>query len=101
MKRRVQRSAGVALERLDRQAGRAPGLKAAVEIRRPVVPELLACAPLAVGHVKRVLDGAAKPALAATLEHEVAVQELCARTDVVTLVAKILASAPKVNEAAR
>ena len=39
-----------------------------------LVGELLACAPVAVGHVKRVLDGAAKPALAATLEHEVTVQ---------------------------
>ena len=46
-----------------------------------LVDELLACAPVAVGHVKRVLDAAAKPALAASLEHEVAVQELCARTE--------------------
>jgi enoyl-CoA hydratase/carnithine racemase len=45
-----------------------------------LVGELLACAPVAVGHAKRVLDAAAKPALAATLEHEVAVQALCART---------------------
>jgi enoyl-CoA hydratase/carnithine racemase len=43
--------------------------------------ELLACAPVAVGHAKRVLDAAAKPALAATLEHEVAVQALCAGTE--------------------
>jgi enoyl-CoA hydratase/carnithine racemase len=46
-----------------------------------LVTELLACAPLAVGHAKRVLDSAAKPALAATLEHEVTVQELCAQSD--------------------
>jgi enoyl-CoA hydratase/carnithine racemase len=46
-----------------------------------LVAELLACAPVAVGHAKRVLDGAAKPALAATLEHEVTVQDLCARTE--------------------
>ena len=46
-----------------------------------LVGELLACAPVAVGHAKRVLDAAAKPALAATLEHEVTVQELCARTE--------------------
>jgi enoyl-CoA hydratase/carnithine racemase len=46
-----------------------------------LVDELLACAPVAVGHAKRVLDAAAKPALAATLEHEVTVQELCARTE--------------------
>jgi enoyl-CoA hydratase/carnithine racemase len=45
-----------------------------------LVAELLACAPVAVGHAKRVLDAAAKPALAATLEHEVTVQMLCART---------------------
>ena len=45
-----------------------------------LVAELLACAPVAVGHAKRILDGAAKPALAATLEHEVAVQALCAHT---------------------
>jgi enoyl-CoA hydratase/carnithine racemase len=46
-----------------------------------LVGELLACAPLAVGHAKRVLDAAAKPALAATLEHEVTVQALCAQTE--------------------
>ena len=46
-----------------------------------LVGELLACAPVAVGHAKRVLDAAAKPALAATLEHEVTVQALCARTE--------------------
>lgn len=52
-------------------------LEAATE---QLVSELLACAPLAVGHAKRVLDAAAKPALAATLEQEVTVQELCARS---------------------
>ena len=36
---------------------------------------------MAVGHAKHVLDGAAKPALAASLEHEVTVQDLCARTE--------------------
>ena len=46
-----------------------------------LVDELLAGAPHAVGHAKHVLDAAAKPALAATLEHEVAVQALCARTE--------------------
>ena len=46
-----------------------------------LIDELLACAPVAVGLAKRVLDGAAKPALAASLEHEVAVQELCAHTE--------------------
>ena len=48
---------------------------------RALVGELLACAPVAVGHAKRVLDAAAKPALASTLEHEVTVQALCARTE--------------------
>jgi enoyl-CoA hydratase/carnithine racemase len=46
-----------------------------------LVAELLACAPIAIGHAKHVLDAAAKPALAATLEHEVTVQALCARSD--------------------
>jgi enoyl-CoA hydratase/carnithine racemase len=40
--------------------------------------ELLACAPLAVGLAKRVMDAAAKPALAATLEQEVTCQQLLA-----------------------
>jgi enoyl-CoA hydratase/carnithine racemase len=45
-----------------------------------LVDELLACAPIAIGHAKHVMDAAAKPALAATLEHEVTVQEMCARS---------------------
>ena len=40
--------------------------------------ELLACAPLAVGLSKRVLDAAAKPALAGTLDQELAAQEVLA-----------------------
>jgi enoyl-CoA hydratase/carnithine racemase len=40
--------------------------------------ELLACAPLAIGLAKQVLNAAGRPALAATLEQEVAAQELCA-----------------------
>jgi enoyl-CoA hydratase/carnithine racemase len=56
----------------------AEGLDAATDA---LVGELLACAPVAVGHAKRVLDAAAKPALAATLEHEVTVQALCAQTE--------------------
>jgi enoyl-CoA hydratase/carnithine racemase len=40
--------------------------------------ELLACAPRALGLAKRVLDAAAKPALALTLEQEVAAQETLA-----------------------
>jgi enoyl-CoA hydratase/carnithine racemase len=43
--------------------------------------ELLACAPLAVGLAKRVMDAAAKPALAATLEHEVTAQALLAASE--------------------
>jgi enoyl-CoA hydratase/carnithine racemase len=46
-----------------------------------LVDELLACAPVAVGHAKRVMDASARPALAATLEQEVTVQELCARSE--------------------
>src|SRR6266480_1924905 len=37
--------------------------------------ELLACAPLAVGLSKRIVDASARPALASTLEQEVAAQE--------------------------
>ena len=43
--------------------------------------ELLACAPIAVGLAKRVIDSAAKPALAQTLEQEVTAQTVCAMTD--------------------
>jgi enoyl-CoA hydratase/carnithine racemase len=43
--------------------------------------ELMACAPLAVGLAKGVLNAAARPALAGTLEQEVAAQELCATSD--------------------
>jgi enoyl-CoA hydratase/carnithine racemase len=43
--------------------------------------ELLACAPRAVGLAKRVLDAAAKPALAVTLEQEVAAQEVLAASE--------------------
>ena len=46
-----------------------------------LVGDLLACAPVAVAHAKRVLDAAAKPALAATLELEVTAQAVCAQTD--------------------
>ena len=42
--------------------------------------ELLACAPVAVGLAKRVMDASARPALSATLELEVAMQERCARS---------------------
>ena len=43
--------------------------------------ELLACAPLAVGLAKQILNAAARPALAGTLEQEVTAQELCATSD--------------------
>jgi enoyl-CoA hydratase/carnithine racemase len=43
-----------------------------------LVDELLACAPLAVGLAKRVMDASARPALSATLELEVVSQERCA-----------------------
>jgi enoyl-CoA hydratase/carnithine racemase len=43
--------------------------------------ELLACAPLAVGLAKGVLNAAARPGLAGTLEQEVAAQALCASSD--------------------
>jgi enoyl-CoA hydratase/carnithine racemase len=43
--------------------------------------ELLACAPMAVGLAKRVMDSAAKPALAATLEQEVTSQQVLAGSD--------------------
>jgi enoyl-CoA hydratase/carnithine racemase len=59
---------------VNRVAG-ADELDAATE---KLVGELLACAPLAVGLAKRVIDASAKPALAATLEQEVTIQQLCA-----------------------
>jgi enoyl-CoA hydratase/carnithine racemase len=55
----------------------AAGLDAATEA---LVAELLACAPLAVGLAKGVLNAAARPALASTLEQEVAAQEACAES---------------------
>jgi enoyl-CoA hydratase/carnithine racemase len=42
-----------------------------------LVDELLGNSPLAVGRAKRVIDASARPALAQTLELEVAVQEFC------------------------
>ena len=46
-----------------------------------LVDELLAAAPLAAGLAKRVLDGIAKPTLAASLEQEVQVQQTLVATD--------------------
>jgi enoyl-CoA hydratase/carnithine racemase len=45
-----------------------------------LVDDLLACAPVAVGLAKRVMDASAKPALSTTLELEVTAQERCAAT---------------------
>ena len=42
-----------------------------------LVEELLANSPVAVGRAKRVIDASARPALAQTLEMEIAVQEYC------------------------
>src|SRR3984893_14449397 len=42
-----------------------------------LVEELLANSPIAVGRAKRVIDASARPALAQTLEMEIAVQEYC------------------------
>ncbi|MEI6446272.1 MAG: enoyl-CoA hydratase/isomerase family protein [Actinomycetes bacterium] len=46
-----------------------------------LVTELLACAPVAVGLAKRVLDSVARPTLAASLEFEVTAQTVCAATE--------------------
>ncbi|HWC28165.1 MAG TPA: enoyl-CoA hydratase/isomerase family protein [Solirubrobacteraceae bacterium] len=43
--------------------------------------ELLACAPLAIGLAKGVLNAAARPGLRGTLEQELAAQELCATSE--------------------
>ena len=43
--------------------------------------ELLACAPLAVGLAKGVMNSAARPNLAGTLDQEIAAQELCVTSD--------------------
>lgn len=52
-------------------------LEAATE---QLAAELLACAPLAIGLAKRIMDGAARPTLAVSLEQEVTAQELCVRS---------------------
>jgi enoyl-CoA hydratase/carnithine racemase len=63
---------------LANRAAPADELEAATEA---LVGELLACAPIAVGLAKRVIDASAKPALSTTLELEVALQEICARSE--------------------
>jgi enoyl-CoA hydratase/carnithine racemase len=56
----------------------ADGVDAATDA---LVDALLGCSPVAVGLAKRVMDAAAKPALALTLEQEVTVQQLCAESE--------------------
>ena len=46
-----------------------------------LVDELLGAAPLAAGLAKRVLDGVAKPTLAASLEQEVSIQQTLVASD--------------------
>src|SRR5204862_249698 len=46
-----------------------------------LVDELLSAAPLAAGLAKRVLDGVAKPTLAASLEQEVSIQQTLVATE--------------------
>jgi enoyl-CoA hydratase/carnithine racemase len=48
------------------------------DVTQQLVEELLANSPIAVGRAKRVIDASARPALAQTLELELAVQEYCA-----------------------
>jgi enoyl-CoA hydratase/carnithine racemase len=71
---------GVEAERIGlvNRVAAAAELDAATEA---LIAELLACAPLAVGLAKRILDAVAKPTLAASLEHEVTAQALCARSE--------------------
>jgi enoyl-CoA hydratase/carnithine racemase len=47
------------------------------EATQALIDELLGCSPVAVGLAKRVIDHAAKPALANALEHEVTAQQVC------------------------
>jgi enoyl-CoA hydratase/carnithine racemase len=52
-----------------------------VDVTAQLTGELLTCAPLAAGLAKQVLNAAARPALAGTLEQEIAAQELCATSE--------------------
>lgn len=56
----------------------ADGLDAATQ---QLADELLACAPVAVGLAKRLVDASARPALSTTLELELAAQRVCFATD--------------------
>ena len=51
------------------------------DLTEALTGELLTCAPRAVGLAKRVMDAAAKPALASTLELEVTAQETLAASE--------------------
>ncbi len=62
-------------------ANRIAPAEALGEATEAFTAELLACAPRAVGLAKRVIDAAAKPALALTLEQEVAAQEALAASE--------------------
>jgi enoyl-CoA hydratase/carnithine racemase len=62
-------------------ANRIAPARALDEVTEAFAGELLACAPRAVGLAKRVIDAAAKPALALTLEQEVAAQETLAASE--------------------
>jgi enoyl-CoA hydratase/carnithine racemase len=62
-------------------ANRIASADALAEATDAFADELLACAPRAVGLAKRILDASAKPALAVTLEQEVAAQETLAASD--------------------
>jgi enoyl-CoA hydratase/carnithine racemase len=62
-------------------ANRVAPAEALDEVTEALANELLACAPRAVGLAKRVMDAAAKPALALTLEQEVAAQETLAGSE--------------------
>ena len=52
------------------------------EATAALVAELEGCSAVAIGEAKRLLDAAAKPALAQTLDLEVAAQERCVRSGV-------------------
>jgi enoyl-CoA hydratase/carnithine racemase len=62
-------------------ANRVAPLEELESATQALVEELLAAAPLAAGLAKRVLDGVAKPTLAASLEQEVSMQQLLVATD--------------------
>ncbi|MGI8592833.1 MAG: enoyl-CoA hydratase/isomerase family protein [Solirubrobacteraceae bacterium] len=62
-------------------ANRSARLEELEAVTGELVGELLACAPIAVGLAKRIIDSAAKPALAQTLEQEVTAQQVCAASE--------------------